>query len=649
MVEPLTLQIYRIKNGQRSSVPLPIGESGEAGVGWTRGEVLSIDQGWLVSWAGGGFYEMTVTDSTAPSPQKLVWTNFWPLPEKMPPTLAEAAGAISSGVVTPSPTEFQPQVSTTMQFPNGLPSGGIMSVPTALPAPQQQHYYVSQPQQQQQPYYAQQAYQAEAERRRLEERLAAMEGQLRQAQLDAAQRQHQVDLERERAANQAALQRLEQRLAEVHATPKSDDTVKRLEMQLDNERREREAERRERELKEQLLAMNNAVQIQIQQLQQNNATILQQAQNKGPDPMYQLMIEQNRQQMEAMKEIARQSNDGLRQMQTMMMNPRDVMAMTKEASNGIDGVTQKMSGIFGAALEMQQKVLENALQINQGGNETIGLIRDGIGSAQSMLERYVTSKSREAQVASQSQAAAAQAQAQAAAVQAQAQASIANAQARAAQPPPPQIQAKPQAGLAGANGTNGKAQTSAAALDEWRKQRELQEVAAERAANPTPRETVAQAPTPVPVAGIVRHGRTDEEWFGPSLPDVLNTRIAVKQFISDLARGVIAKDAPTPQLVAQGTMQAIAFVQAQGVPIPAIVELLLEGKVDEFMEVFLPDAPQNYRDDVAGLLAKALGMEDDEPEDDDVIDVDSGDDDGEHHDDVRDGHVDTKPRAQARA
>ncbi len=34
MVEPLTVRIAKVKNGLFSNIPLPIGESGEAGVGW---------------------------------------------------------------------------------------------------------------------------------------------------------------------------------------------------------------------------------------------------------------------------------------------------------------------------------------------------------------------------------------------------------------------------------------------------------------------------------------------------------------------------------------------------------------------------------------------------------------------------------------
>src|SRR5271163_2909650 len=122
MQEPLTVQVNRIKNGQYSPIPLPLGESGQAGIGWSKGEVLELNSGWLVkSWSGGGLYEFTVTDATQPSPQTCSWRSWWATtenPELIPPPLA---GGQFGVLASPSSAQQhqQSQLSLMGQFANG--------------------------------------------------------------------------------------------------------------------------------------------------------------------------------------------------------------------------------------------------------------------------------------------------------------------------------------------------------------------------------------------------------------------------------------------------------------------------------------------------------------------------------------------------
>jgi len=592
---------------------------------------MTIDQGWLVNeWSGGGFYEVTVVDS-APTPRRVVWRPYWDVnqyPEKIPPTLA--AGA-RPGLIAHQQSQAQPQPQpmqvSMSQFPGGLPSGGIMPQFAVSPAPQlpqYQPYY-----QQQTPMYAMQA-QAMADSRRLEERLANAEAQLQASRLEAAQRQHQVDLERERASNVAAIQRLEARIAEMaQATqaPKVNDQVALLQAQLDNERREREMERRELATRELIERQVQAVQKQIEAMQQNHAQLLQAQQNRGPDPMIQLLMEQNRNSMEAMKEISRQSTGAIEKFQTFMMNPRDVMSMTREASNGLDVVTQKMSSMYSNVLDMQQKVIENAMQLNQGGSETIGLIRDGVSSAKELAERYFTVKGQEARAQAQSQAVQAQAQAQSQAIQAQAQAQLALAQAQRQQPAAP-AQPRPQAGLGGT-----PQPSNVSSFDDWRKKREE----AQPPPPAAPRETVGVASTPTPTTPA-QTTPSDQEWLGPLFGDVVQLRQGVEVHLRGLQKKPAVNEGVSAATAAQAIATAAGVVMEKNIPIPAMIDLLNHQNYGAFMARLLPGTPEAFRNDIIGQLKKLLGdpAADDAADDDEEDDLDA-DEDGEHTDDVRDG------------
>ena len=429
----------------------------------------------------------------------------------------------------------------------------------------------------------------------------------------------------EQAAQNDRFTKLEQLIAAMATNnkPAVDPAIEQLKeqnrilaMQAENEKREREAERRERELRDQMLRQAEDTRRQIEQL-----TALQtQNSNKGLDPLILMMQENARQQVEAAREQARQSTAQMTQLQAFMMNPRDIMAMAKESSNGLDQATRSITSTYQDILSMQRQAVEQILQLNNtGGSETIALVKEGLERASSFAERFIGGKTREAVTAQQTQAQLAQANAtamtaQAAAMQAQAamQANAARQQAQQGQQAP-QGQQVPNNG-APINGTPVKPPVNQSpagkpAVDAW--------------------STAPVAPL-VPEIKVQRHlGRTDQEWFGPILPRVEELRTGVERFLDSLKQAPhrLTEDGHVdgiePEQAADLILQATTIVMQQQIPIPAMTDLLGQGRIADFMDTLLPNAPQPYRDEVAQMVLHELqGGGDDEDDDDDEDDED---------------------------
>lgn len=653
MNEPLTIQIQRVKGGQMSPIPMPVGISGQSGVGWSREEVQAINDGWLLSWSGGGLYVITVTDASVPTPAVTKWKAWWnPIdyPEKVPPTLIESAAPERLQIV---PQIAQPsQQAQPMQFPAGLPTGGILMQPqTAQPQPQ----YAYPPQYAQQiPFQPAPNYAAQAQQQRAEDELNRMREALNQQRLEAQAREHAAALERERTANQAAIQRLEQRIAELataNARPPAPtgpspeilemrEQMRAQQAQLENERREREAERRENSLREQMRAQAEQTQRAIEAIQsQMAANIAAMSANKS-DPMMQMMMEQNRNFTAALGEVQRTASAQADKFQAFALTPRDIIAMQKDSTNGMDGLTAKLTSVYSNVMDMQQRVIENAMQLNQGGSETVGLIREGITSVKEGFERYVGSKSKAEQVTQQSNAQTATANAQAVAIQAQAQVEIERLRVMgppaAVQPQRPPQPIQQPANTNGLNGhgvpSNGAPKPGGASFDEWQRQQ-----AAAQAANE------ASVAAQVPVEEPKYFGRTTLEWFTQvAIAEVKAVRDGVTTYIEGLKAGRL--EGATPDLIVSGIMQASMASAAQGIQIPAFIELLNESKYDEFVQILIPNAPDQYKADVVMMLREKIDGDVDEDEDGDGQD-DDDDDDGTQSDDVRDGSVVPPPKS----
>ncbi|MGH7177100.1 MAG: hypothetical protein ACREJC_06965 [Tepidisphaeraceae bacterium] len=644
MTEPLSVRVEKLKGNSRTPIPLPAGDDGSTqGSNWSKDDVRGLEQ-WLVTdWSGGGMYAITVTDSSMPTPQKHDWTIFYnpqDYPEKVPPTLS-AAAAHDRPIAPSQPQQVRQMGSFPSAFTNGLPAGNVPGQPTTVyvqqPAPAPQPYYQREPFVRHDPNAAALAA-AEVERRRMEDQLKEMQAQLIRAREEQMQAQHRQELERAEArmraeanAQNEKFSKLEQMiaaLATANARPAVDPAIEALKEQnrilaarAENEAREREAERREREMRDMMQRNAEESRRAIEAMQ----VMITANQNKGPDPMLMFLQENARQQVEAVKEQARNQTAQMAQMQAYMMNPRDVMAMAKESSNGLDQATRSITSTYQSILEMQRNAVEQILQLNSGGgNETIALIEKGLERASSMAERYLGGKTREAVSAQQTQAELAKANATAMQAQAQAmtvQASMARQAQQQAQQP------QPDAGLngprivpaeAGPNGETRVSQTSSAgnpANNGW---------------------STGPVPAIVPIASARRvHGRTDEEWFGPILPKVNELREGVDRCIESLTMnpprldkegGVDGIEAEKAALV---ILQAAQIVMAQQLPILAMMELLGQGRIADFMDVLLPNAPQPYRDEVAQMLLHELSGGNDEDEDED-----ENEDEDEDNDDI---------------
>jgi hypothetical protein len=665
MNEPLAVRVEKKKGNVRTMIPLPAGDDGAPqGANYSKEDVRALEQ-WLVTeWAGGGYYVITVNDSSVPVPQKMEWEIYYDLgqyPEKTPPTLM---AAVSDRVVAPTPTPHQPPQVRYMApsaFPNGFPLG--------MPVAPAQSYSPTWAQWQAPQYPATQlmgssAYnpQAEAEKRRYEEQLRSVETQLAKAREEALAAQHRQDLERARAEQNERMSKLEQMFTQFvqtqqNARPAVDPALeamkeanRMLEARLDAEKREREAERRENELKEQIRRHSEETQAKFE------ALIASQQQNKGLDPLILMMQENTRQQAEASREQARQFTAQMAQLSGFMMNPRDIMLMAKESSNGLDNATRSIAGAYESILAMNRQAVEQILQLqNTGGSETIGLIREGMERAAGFAEKYIGGKVKEATVGQQSQAQIAtaqathaQAQAQAMHAQVQAQALAAQAAARAGQQVPPApgqphtpapnaAAAQPRAGAngaangvhpvtaqAGPSGETLVSQTSSAPLpanDAW-------------GTSPVPSVTAG------PESKVKRHlGHTDEEWFGEILPHVQRLREGVARFIESLQQTPPRLlpnnhvDGVEPAQASNAILQVAMMVMQRQMPILAMTDLLDQGRVADCMDVLLPDAPQPYRDEVAQKIIETMKGEDEDPDDLDDPD-DGGGDDGDDGDDA---------------
>lgn len=657
MIEPLFVRVEKKKGNVRQPIPLPAGEQGEPqGANYSKEDVLGLENWLVTNWSGGGYYVISVTDSTTPVPQKHEWEIFYhpsEYPERTPPTLSSAAAAPAPGLTSQPNLRVMPPnpYGAPSAFPNGFPPN---PAPQAQPVYAQQGYapqgygYGGQPQWWPQTTLIGTNGSDGVDRRRYEDQVRSMEVQLAKAREDAMTAQHRQELDRVSVAQVERFNKLEAmmvQLAQAQTKPAVDPAVEAMKEQnrilqdrLENEKREREAERRERDLKDEMRRSTEETQRRFEEL------MAAQQQNKGMDPFLLMMQQLTQQHSAAMQEQQRNFTAQLASLQSQMMTPRDILAMAKESSGGLDQATRSITNAYQDILQMSRQAVEQALAINtQGGSETIGLIKEGMERATGMAEKYIGGKVKEATVAQQAQAEMAKAQAMAmqataatkqAEVQGQmlaaqlaARAAAANPQAQAAAPAAqPTAQNKPNTQpVAGPNGAHPQAQTAPANSNGQAQvtQPPAAPVVDSWSTGPVP---PAASISPEEASRAVRRlGHTDEEWFGMILPQVHELRAGVDRFLDSLrmqpprllADGHV--DGVEPDQAANVILQAGQQVMQRQLPILAMTELLAQERVAEFMDVLLPGAPQPYRDHVSQTIfntLKALNGEDDDPDDD---------------------------------
>lgn len=623
MVEPLTVRIIRLSHGKGMPIPMWASDSGlEDGAGFTKDEIRGLDTYLVTQWAGGGLYEISVTDSSE-NPITMRWQPWWDLnayPELVPPPL-QGARSPDAAPAQPAPAQpmgsrmppfIQPQPFTAWSQPSGYP----------MPPPPQVGT-------QQYDNWTREAERRErdAEVKRLREEADRRDREAaereRKAGLEAAEARHKAEIERERMANNERFARLESmftslttNLKEANATPKGPspellamqtqvaaltEAARKADDRADAARREQEADRRETLLRDQMRQQADeakrqfeATQRQIETMQQqfqttisNLTTQMANASNKS-DPMLQFMQENARTHAEALKEVARENRAAIERMQAFMMNPAELIRLAREGQDGIEKAMDRATRFTDNIVGMQQKVLENALSMQPQNNGVIDAVTQGMTNVKEFLERFVSGKSKEAIAAAQSQVEVARAQAHAVEVHARA------SNPAAFMPPP---------GLAGPS--------------------EVQHVQ-EFTPPPPPADSVK----PARVERL--WGRTDEEWFGPALSEVMELRAGVIEFlvaVAELNRNGKAPDSiekipgTHPADAARGISMGMTIAQQRGIVVPAMIELLMAGNVNEFIAVLLPDATQEYRAELLKALQEGPSSADDEDEAEDQDDV----------------------------
>jgi len=123
--DPLTVRVEKKRGDVRQPIELPTKGSPEEGfqppgVGWSRDEVLGLENFILTKWSGGGHYEFTVTDAKG---DRMTWSAVWDprlFPERIPPNALEAA-VVGAGTTTAPVNGPQPVPANVQPF--GVASG----------------------------------------------------------------------------------------------------------------------------------------------------------------------------------------------------------------------------------------------------------------------------------------------------------------------------------------------------------------------------------------------------------------------------------------------------------------------------------------------------------------------------------------------
>lgn len=619
LLAPLTCRVDKFKGSNRTPIKIPESDEGHAGgTDLTHDDVRKIEE-WLLTGApggGGGLYEISVADASTPA-QSMRWRPFWDArtypelgPDGLPTSQPPGPGQVIpfSPIAQPTPSQgrqFMPPV-----WPNGLPGPQYQAQAPYPYAPQPMYYpQMGAPPQVGSPQWS--MYQAEDSKRRMEDENRILREKQADAERAALQAQHRAELRSAEQATEARFARQESQMGELRtllaqltqtiqngATQQAKNPElealkeqhRQTEIKYENERREREAERRDQLLREQIKAIQDSTARQLEAMQRQSETTIAAASANKHDPMVAFMQEQTRQHNEALKEMARSNSTALEKMQMLMMTPRDMFAMAKESTAAADVASDRVAQQFSRVIEMQQKVTENALQMAPQGNGALDLVRDGVNGFKDIAERYMGTRATEKRLEADANRMTHDAQLKLAQTQIFAQAQAAAQAAQPVQPPPIQVPAH----LAGLGSTPVPPPPAA---------KKRKKVAKEQV-----QEALAEEPK--------RLGKTDEEWFGALMPEVEILREQVDVFLESIQIGRAdpktgAPQGASPEQAAMGVIQAVAMVTQKRYPIPVMIELFFQQRYADFVDVLIPDAPQLYRDDlVVAIIAQVKHHQD---------------------------------------
>ena len=613
MQEPITVRVEKVKGSQKMPITLPGNNGGSPGTGYSRDDVLNVEQ-FVQELAGGGFYEGYATD---PSGTEIEWTFGWDpryFPEKSPsgfdampppapvqaPQSQQSQGPVPhvgfgsnnpnwlQAFVPPQTTPVMPPAATTYPWPawNGWSNqqqfGGV---PTATPRPQSS---------------------GERERER------DLEQRLRQQEMAAAQAQYQQQIDRIQMAHTTELSKMREELRRTQEKPRGEsDEVKELRAQLAQQQQDRRYEEMMRQQQEMMRQMQQQTQAQIDAIvnklaadnnkgESEQVRLLREEQrraeermermeadrrhreemaalrselNKGPDPMIEYMKESTRQAAETQKEIARNQRESSQMMTQMMVNPVQMMEMMQRTSGQTDELTKQIIHNFGGAFETYRAMMESLVQMGAGGQQSPGMamLQEGMARASEIANQYMAVKRDTAvhEARAKAQVAAAQAKQSAAYQAPPEQRRGYDAEMLGGTPPQPQSQPQPPKpeGAPSSPPTDGEAEVI-----------NLQE----------------------------RRGPTEEEMFGHA---------QVYDSVKHLRAGVESGGLDPAQAIG-AILQGISYCQENNVVVPAFM-LFVEGRFADFVDVLLPHAPQEFKDDCVQILYHQFSEEMEDIEDDD--------------------------------
>ena len=629
MQEPLTIAVSRVRQNQKEPIMLDPREGQHvSNVGWTKDEVQAIDQE-IIEVSGGGVYEVQVTDAQGNSTAWtfMVPTEIYPMkPPRTNPASAYAYGAPSPPPPAPGLAGFS-SVPGYPPAPYGQPMGypgyptlygastpiggwGGGAAATAAAARPEPSAALAAVQQQQQMAAELHRRDLLDERHRHEREMAELK-----RQIEASKQPVGLDdrVERERAAREAA----ERDAAAARAA--AERIEREAAARAERIEADRRAEERARQIEAQIIADRRQADERFQQMMAQMAQLAQamSARPTGPDPMMMLLIENQKATAEAAREAARISaeterekarvkaetdkevararaeearinsdsqNRLIERVHTMMapnqMSPMDAARVVKEASQSADQFTKTMVGSMNDMMDIQRNFLANMMQMAPQGEGVAGRIVSAIENV--------------AQTVTQSQAQVAAAQAHAAA-----------SSARPTWQPPPPVHVPEAASRLNGAGTNGAAAPA---------------VEPQTVAQPIV-DTPAGVPTPAPTDGPLRNGKTDAQWFGPALSDVLKLREGVTKYLVEVSKEEVTIDQPkkgehptvvgedgkavgvSPQLCAQVIVTSAAMITQNNIPgVEAFDYFWKQQMYPALVDVMIPDAPAEYRIDVLRFL-----------------------------------------------
>lgn len=662
MQEPLTVYVMRLRGSSKETIPLPVKEGHEAsGVGWTIEDVKNLSSV-LIPVCGGGSFEAQISDATQPEPITHKWTFVLPsesYPAKPPSTLnpigtVSEAYPMTGAPMPPSqplngfiPSGFGQQQPVNYGASSPIYGGGAYA--GAYPGPQ-----FNQPQQPVNPWWLQQQQQQTRPAAPALDAATQLREELHKQQLAAQELRHRHEREIEQIRTAAAA---------ASAAPKTDERYER-----EREARERaEREAVEARARADQAARESALRSEREEQRRQDAAALQRleaamaedrrrsdekfsqlmaqiaqqaavaaAAPRGPDPMLMMMFEAQKSQADAARETARIAADSAREtarlnadvekesaraqvesariaaegqqrmitelrnvMAPAMVSPAEMARMVREAGQTGEQMTRTMFTNVSELLGMQREFTSSMLQMAPQGEGVAGRV---VGAIENAVQTYSQNQAQVETARINAMKTQAQAQMQAQQAMWQTPPPVAPTGAAAPQPQPPQaVVTPPPVYVPDANAT-------------------------------TPGGALA-GPSTEPV----RSGKTDEQWFGPALGDVMNLRNGVTLYLKTLEGGEVTLAQPpgepinivddktqkpigvSPLMAARFLLIAANEVRTKNIPgIEAMTYFFEQEMYHAFMEVTLPDAPPEYRADVLRFLHRLLKgesivQENDEP------------------------------------